>query len=113
MTFDDLPQEYLWPAGLLMYLAWGIALYMIAQKTRTENAWMAWVPILNIFLLLNIAQLGCLWVIAYFIPCVGFFAAIYTWWRVCERRGKPGPLGILMVIPGVNLFVALYLGLAD
>jgi len=113
MRLDDLPQEYLWPAGLLSYLAWGIALYLIAKKTRTENPWMAWVPVLNLFLLVSIARLGCLWVLALFVPCVGFFAAIYVWWKICELRGKPGILSVLMLIPGVNLLVALYLGLAD
>jgi len=112
-NWNDLPPEYLWPASLLSYLAWGFALYMIAKKARNENAWLAWIPIGNLFLLVSLADLGCLWVLGMFVPCVNFFVAIYVWWRIFEKRRKPGVLSLLMLIPGVNLLVALYLGLSD
>jgi len=111
--YQDIPPQVYWPAGLISWFAWGLALYLIAKKTRTEPAWLGWVPILQWFLLLSIAELSCLWAILLLVPCVNFFVLAYLWWRVCERRRKPGVLGLFMLIPGVNLIVAFYLGLSD
>jgi hypothetical protein len=37
---------------------------------------------------------------------------VMIWWRIFEKRGVPGILSILMLIPGINLLMALYLGLS-
>lgn len=97
------------PLGLVMYFAWSLALYMIAKRTGTPNAWFAWIPILNVVLMINVAGMSWINIIWLLIPCVNFFFSLYVWWKVAERCGKPGILGILMWIPLVNLLVAFYL----
>jgi thioredoxin-related protein len=59
---------------LIFYIYYALCLQIIAGKTKTMNGWMAWVPVLNIFLVLNIA-----WVKYRFflVPIVTFFALIF------------------------------------
>ncbi len=45
--------------GLYVYSS--LALMTIANKTHTENAWMAWIPILNVYLLVTIADKPWWW----------------------------------------------------
>ena len=95
------------------YFAWGLALYLIAKKTDTQNAWFAWIPILNILLMLDIAGLDWWWILLFLVPCVNVLVSLYVWWQICEERNKPGILCLLMLIPLVNVLFALYLGLSD
>src|SRR5271157_380476 len=39
-----------------VYVYFGLALQTIANKTNTENAWWAWIPIIQAILMLNIAK---------------------------------------------------------
>ncbi len=98
---------------LAMYVYFALAIQTIAQKTNTENAWLAWIPIVNIVLLLNIAKKPIWWIILFFIPIVGIVMAILVWMGVAEARGKPNWWGILMIVPVANLIVPGYLAWAD
>jgi uncharacterized membrane protein YoaK (UPF0700 family) len=98
---------------LVMYVYVALALQTIAQKTDTENAWLAWIPIANIVLMLNIAKKPIWWIILFFIPLVSFVMAIIVWMGIAEERGKPNWWGILLIIPGVGLIVPGYLAWSD
>jgi hypothetical protein len=83
----------------------------LAQKTKTKNVWLAWIPIENLFLLANIAQLpwwtALIVILAGWIPFVGQVtaAAIVVWWfwKIAEQRKYEGWISILMIVPIVNL----------
>ena len=98
-------------AAIYVYMA--LAIQTIAQKTHTENAWLAWIPIVNIVLLLNIAKKPIWWIILFFIPLVGIIIAIIVWMGVAEARNKPSWWGILMIVPVVGLIVPGYLAWSD
>jgi hypothetical protein len=98
--------------GAAVYIYFALALYTIAQKTNTENPWLAWIPIANIILILNIAKKPIWWIILFFIPLV-VVVAVLVWMGVAEARNKPGWWGILMIVPLVNLIVPGYLAWAD
>ena len=40
--------------GAAAYVYMSLALQTIADKTKTENSWLAWIPIANLVLMLNI-----------------------------------------------------------
>jgi hypothetical protein len=97
---------------IAFYVYMALALQTIAKRTKTENGWLAWIPIANVYLMLKIGGLSPLWMLgllAVFIPFVGSLAlggcAIYWWWMISEARGKPGWWGILMIIPIVNFII--------
>ncbi len=97
--------------GLALYIYAALALMTIAKRTKTDYAWMAWIPILNFYLMSRIA--GIHWwtvlviIFAGWIPVIGQLAALaivaWWWWKIAEKRKYPGFFGILMLVPIVNL----------
>jgi hypothetical protein len=98
---------------LAMYVYMALALQTIATKTNTENPWLAWIPIINLVLLLNIAKKPIWWFILFLIPLVGIVVAIIVWMGVAEARGKPNWWGILLIVPLVGIIVPGYLAWSD
>ncbi|MCU0642334.1 MAG: hypothetical protein MUF61_02015 [archaeon] len=97
---------------LAVYIFTSIALMVIANKTKTKNSWLAWIPIANFYLVTQIAKVSGLWtlmLLALCIPTIGPLAvaitAVWMFWRISERRGFPGWLSILLLVPVVNLVV--------
>jgi hypothetical protein len=99
--------------GLAAYVYLALAVQTIAQKTNTENPWLAWIPLINIVLLLNIAKKPLWWFLLLLIPIVNIVVSILVWMAVAEARNRPNWWGILMIVPVVNLIVPGYLAWAD
>lgn len=100
--------------AVIGYVVMAVALMTIANKTgKSEKSWWAWIPILNFLLMLEIAGLPLWYIILMLIPCVNLFVLIYTWWKIAEARGKPGPIAIALIIPVVGFFVPLYIAFSD
>jgi hypothetical protein len=118
---NDLPTNLLGGAMLIVTLILGAAFYVyfalalqtIATKTHTENPWLAWIPIANIFLMINIAKKPLWWFVLMLIPFVNIIIGIILWMAVAEARGKPGWWGILVIVPVVGLIVPGYLAWSD
>ncbi|MGM5483956.1 MAG: hypothetical protein ACQER9_03505 [Nanobdellota archaeon] len=49
---------------LAIYIFTSWALMSIASKTKTENKWMAWIPILNVYLMTQIGKQHWGWALA-------------------------------------------------
>ena len=96
-----------------IYVYFALALSTIAKKTNTENAWMAWIPILNVILMLNIAQKPIWWFILLIIPLVNIIIIIMVWMGIAEARNKPSWMGILMIVPVANLAMPALIAWTD
>src|SRR5258708_10428379 len=99
--------------GLGIYVYIALAVQTIAEKTNTENPWLAWIPIANVILLLNIAKKPIWWIVLFLIPLVNIIIIIMVWMGVAEARGKPSWWGILMIVPVVSIIVPGYLAWAE
>jgi hypothetical protein len=99
--------------GLAIYVYMALTLQVIAKKTNTENAWLAWIPIVNIILMLNIAKKPLWWIILLLVPLVNIVIAIIVWMAIAEARGKPNWWGILLIVPVVGIIVPGYLAFSD
>lgn len=97
--------------GLVAYIVMAVALMTIANKTNTPNGWMAWIPIANLVLMCQIAELELWWILIAIVTCG--LATIYFWMRIAERRGKPSWVGILTIVPCIGFFVPLYIAFSD
>ena len=104
---------FLWICAIAGYIYFALALQTIAKKTNTENGWLAWIPIANIILMLNIARKPIWWIILFLIPLVNIVMAILVWMGIAEARNKPSWWGVLMIVPLVNLIVPGYLAWSD
>jgi Family of unknown function (DUF5684) len=99
--------------GLAGYVYVALALQTIAKKTNTENAWLAWIPIANIFLMLMVAKKPLWWFILVLIPLVNIVIFIIVCMAIAEARNKPSWWGILMILPVLNLVAYGYLAWSD
>jgi len=98
---------------LAIYAYFAICLMKIATKTNTPNGWFAWVPILNVILMLQIAKRPMWWIILVFIPLVNVIVSILIWMDIAVARGKPNWIGILMIVPIANVIVPGYLAFSN
>lgn len=85
----------------------------ICEKAGHTPGILIWIPILNLVPLLEAAKQPVWLIILFFIPLVNFVAIVFLFWKLCEARGKPGPLALLMLVPFGNLGLILYLAFAD
>ena len=110
--------------SLLFYFFTSLCIYLIARKTNTGGAWLAWVPILQMFPMIQSAGIAWWWgLVLYFapiplvfIPLLGmivmilwmvvmivFFALV--WMRISERLGMSKWLGLVIFVPLFNMVI--------
>jgi hypothetical protein len=102
-----------WLIWLGIYAYFALTLQMIASKTGTPNAWMAWVPIINTYLMCKIAGKPGWWVVLCFIPLVNIVIGVLIWMGIAEARHKPAWLGVLMLVPIANIIIPAHLAFSD
>lgn len=97
---------------IALYVYSALALMTIANRTKTDNAWLAWIPIANVYLITQIAKTPWWTFFAIFLPIIPILGGLallavtaWWWWKIAERRHHPGWVGILMLVPVVNLIV--------
>jgi len=99
--------------GLAFYVYMAYSLMVIAKKTNTPNEWMAWIPILNYWLMVQIARQQILWFILFLIPCTSPIALIFVWMKIAEARGKPSWWGFMWLVPIMNIITPGYIAFSD
>ena len=112
---------------LASYIYFALVLMTLARKLNTEPAWLAWIPIANVYLLWKISRTPT-WSIIVFavgmllagIPILGQVLAlaalgvmIYWFWMIAEQRKYPGWVSLLMIIPLGNIIVPGVLAWVD
>ena len=92
--------------GLVFYVYHSLAWYTIAKKLKYNNAWLAWVPIINIVLILQLGGFHWAWIFLILIPILGWIAlfvlGIIATWRIFEKRKYPGWFSLAPIIPQVG-----------
>lgn len=96
-------------SSLVSYVFFALALMFIAKKTKTSDSWMAWVPILNLYLMCKTAGKSGLWIIFLLIPFVNIIGIVLIWAAIAERLGKPAWWGLLMLVPIANFVIVAIL----
>ena len=99
--------------ALAAYVYMSLALQTIATKTNTANAWLAWIPIVNLFLMLGVAKKPMWWFLLFLVPLINIVVGIMVWMAMAEARGKPNWWGILTIVPVANLVVPGVLAWSD
>ncbi len=100
-------------SSIVAYVVVSGLLFAIARKMGAENAWWAWLPILDFLLMLDLAGMSWLWIFAMCVPLLNIIVLVVAWMKICEARRKPSVLGILMIVPIANLGVMLYLAVSE
>src|SRR4051812_31318075 len=97
--FQTMGMMALYGLGVLalihIYLA--IALTVLAKKTNTTGAGLAWIPIVQSFYMLKIGRRSGAIGLLYFVPILNLAAFGLAWMSIAEARGKSPWLGILFL----------------
>ena len=95
--------------SLGMYIYMALTLMKTAQKLGAENAWYAWIPILNGVLLFKLGEQNPWLLLLLLIPGIGALIvgilAILATMKICEKRGYDKLLGLLMLVPIASLIL--------
>ena len=97
---------------LIVGLFIAYCLMKIAQREKVNHAWIAFIPVANIFLMLKLAGLSYWFFILFFVPLANIIILVLIWMKIAERLGSSKWLGLLMLLPLVNLGVIIYLAFA-
>lgn len=99
--------------AVVLYFVEVIPIYTIARKCGQEYAWLAWVPIADAWLLFDLAGLPIEYMLGLLIPGLNLVLVGFVWWQIAENTNKPGWIGLLMLIPLVNLGVGYYIAYVE
>lgn len=105
--------------GIVMLVIFLIAAYIyisyawmiIAKKLRYKKPWFAWVPVLNIIMMLQLGAFSAWWTLLLLIPILGWIAVfvlvIIATWRIFELRNYPGWYSLSLAVPkfGIVLYM--------
>ena len=83
----------------------GYPIYVLGQRANHASPWFAFIPILNLIILVQLADLEMFWVLLCFIPFVGF----YPWYKIAEKQGKNGLVVLGFLIPCVGFLTPYYI----
>jgi hypothetical protein len=96
------------------YVYTALAWSTIGKKLKYKRAWLAWIPIANIAMILQMGGFSWLFVWLLLIPFLGWIAVgvlvLISVWRIFEKRKYPGWLALvplLGLIPGVGPFASI------
>ncbi len=99
--------------GLAIYVYFALSWQAIARKMKHKNPWLAWIPLVNIALILQLGGIAWGWIFLLLIPVLGwivlFILLIIATWRICVRRKYPGFYSLALVIPKVGGILYLVL----
>jgi uncharacterized membrane protein YhaH (DUF805 family) len=82
---------------------------VIARKTNTDNPWLAWIPIANIYILVKSAGRPGWWLLLFLVPLVNIIITVLIWMDISKKMGKDKWLGILIIIPLIGFILPGYL----
>jgi len=104
--------------AIVFYIYICLCLFLIARKLGVADAWTAWVPVVNLWTFVESAGKSWWWIlivallaILSVVPVIGVVLGfvnvgiiIYLWTCISGNMGKNRWLGLLMLVPIVNLF---------
>jgi len=91
---------------LAIYLYSAICLYYIARKTGHAYPWWAFIPILNLWQMVQLANQPWYWFVLCFVPFINLVALVVIWLGIARAREKSPVWAVLMLIPFLN-FISL------
>ena len=93
-----------WFVAIAVYVYFALVQYRIAQKVGLAGqAWWAFVPILNIFLMIKCAGRPLYWFVFMLVPVVNLVVTIMMWMDIAKAVGKPPVWGILTIVASFGI----------
>jgi len=91
---------------LAIYVYISLAWSIIAKSLKYKNQWLAWIPIANISMVLQLAGFHWAWVFLILIPIAGWLALLIlitvSTWKIFEKKKYPGWFSLSIIIPQIG-----------
>jgi hypothetical protein len=87
--------------------------FLLSKKMQIGSPILAFIPILNLYLLTQLAGRPAWWMILMLVPLLGLIANAMVWMDIAAARNKPAWVGLLVLVPFLNLLVPWYLALSS
>jgi hypothetical protein len=88
------------------YVYFALAWYSVAKKLKHKKPWLAWIPIVNIALILQLGGFHWAWILLVlgFIPgwIILLVMVIIAKWRIFVKRKYPGWFSLAILIPEIG-----------
>lgn len=100
--------------SIIAYVVGAFFCQKIYEKLGVENAWFAWIPILNVYVnfVAGDEENPVLWTILALVPCINIIAIvklIIAWVKICNKLEKSPWLILLWLIPLIGFAIFGYL----
>jgi hypothetical protein len=96
---------------LALYIYFAIAWMTIAKKLKNKRPWLAWIPVANMALILQLGNFHWAWIFLILIPFAGWLALfiliLIANWRIFEKRKYPGWFSISLLLPQIGWILYL------
>ncbi len=102
-----------WTVFIFFHLVMAYALWKMAERLGEESKWYAFVPVLNVVLLLKLAKRPIWWLVLFLLPIANIVVLIVVTMDVCARFGLNKWWGLLAVLSPFNLVLYLYMALSE
>jgi hypothetical protein len=94
---------------IALYVYFALAWMTIARKLKYKRAWLAWIPIANLAMMLQLGGFHWAWIFLILIPFLGWIAVavlvIISTWKIFEKRKYPGWFSLSIIIPQVGIIL--------
>ena len=99
--------------ALVFYVFYCFCAKRICEKCGVNPGVLIWIPIAQLFPLLQVAKMPIWMIILFLVPLINLIVAIMMWVKICQARGKSGWRVILLCIPIVNIIFIPYLAFSE
>ncbi len=96
-------------AMFVLYVYFAVLLMVIAKKSNTTGGWMAWLPLINLYLMCKIGRRSGAWIIMLLLPVLNIIGLTVVWMSIAESREKSKLLAALILIPPFTFLIPIYL----
>ena len=121
-------------SNILRYIFSSYALFKIAKEMKSEKAWLAWIPILDLLLICKLVGVSIKWVLGVVVLFLGWFLVAFfelniiiflvfailalilssaisltIYSKLAEKRGYHGIFVFVFLIPYIGPFLYYYL----
>ena len=84
--------------GLAFYIFFSFCLKKIAEKAGIQETGIWWIPIVNLLLLLRVAEKPSWWLILFLVPLANIVVMFIVWIDVSNRLGHGTAWGVIAAI---------------
>ncbi len=96
--------------ALVIYIVGSLPVMAMARRVGHDMPWLAFIPIAQMWLLIDIAGRDWWCLLLMFVPVVNLGVSVWIGMGLADTFNQPQWLGILMLVPLVNLAVLYYFG---